>query len=199
MCLRVVKKQTDSTSATTEQTGAGQQKKFCIRAIFVFIVKTSGDPRSSVREIGAPGETLKNTPFGYFLLLCLVNERAKRSPSALATRSAPKASHPHPSPRPRLRPLCRTRPPVAALAPRAESQSAARVRSNSPEHRLAGKPRRSAPAKPQGGRGPRSASQSQAPFVFSLTLRISKVDSRQHPPRPRSVRARWRPAHTGRC
>lgn len=72
-----------------------------------------------------------------------------------------------PSPGPRLQPLRRTRPPVAALAPGAESQAAARVRSNSLEQRLAGKPRRSEPANLQGRRGLRRASQPQAPFVSS--------------------------------
>lgn len=108
-------------------------------------------------------------PFGFFLLLSLGNENAERSLSALATRSraSPRASRLHPSPGPRLQPLRRTRPPVAALAPGAESQAAARVRSNSLEQRLAGKPRRSEPANLQGRRGLRRASQPQALFVSS--------------------------------
>lgn len=81
--------------------------------------------------------------------------RPQGRPSPLASRSSPPTTP-------------RARPPVAALAPRAESQTAARVRSHSPEQRPAGKPRRSAPANPQGGRGLGGASQPQAPFVFSL-------------------------------
>lgn len=67
-----------------------------------------------------------------------------------ATRPPP-GQRPHPRAPARLRPLRRARPPVAAPAPGAESQTAARVRSNSPELRLAGKPRRSAPANPGAG------------------------------------------------
>lgn len=108
---------------------------------------------------------------------------------------SPRASRLHPSPGPRLQPLRRTRPPVAALASGAASQAAARVRSNSLEPRLAGKPRRWEPANLQGRRGLRRASQPQAPFVSSRLSEHQKStpDSILS---PFLARARSRSAHT---
>lgn len=97
---------------------------------------------------------------------------------------------PRPSLRPRLPPLSCTWPPVAALAPRAEYQTTARVRSNSPKKRLAEKPQRCAPANPQGGRGRREPPSPGRP-LFSQSVQSGPHTAS---PRPRSVRARSRSA-----
>lgn len=84
----------------------------------------------------------------------------------MAKPSAPKASCPHPSLCPRLPPLGPSHKATCCCPePRAVSQTAARVRSNSPEQRLAEKP----PSPPADPRGRYGAAQSQLPFVFSLS------------------------------
>lgn len=62
-------------------------RKFCIRAIF--IAKIPGDPKKEILLKKRVSGEILGKPFGFFLLLSLGNENAKRSLSALATRSAP--------------------------------------------------------------------------------------------------------------
>lgn len=159
-----------------------------------FYCKNSWGPKGD-----SVGETsLRGDPRKTFWLLSSPQPRKRKSrkvTQCLGHAVSPRASRLHPSPGPRLQPLRRTRPPVAALASGAESQAAARVRSNSLEKRLAGKPRCSEPANLQGRRGLRRASQPQAPFVSS---RLSE-HQKSTPDcilSPLLARARSRSAHT---
>lgn len=99
-----------------------------------------------------------------------------------------KASCPYPSLCPSLPPLRRTWPPVA-LVPRAESQTTARVRSNSREKRLAAKLR----ACWAGG----DSGETPSPGLPLFSLCAQSVKSRPETagPRPRSAGTRSHPAH----